>query len=167
MTKERPAHRYFWRSVGRTVVLPFILAWMSWASPAESVVMGWTPTGSMGAARTYHTAILLPNGQVLVTGGGSPLTTSAELNHPAAGTFSPTGSMGSARYDHTATLLPGGKVLVAEGRSGVSSELNSAELYDPATGAFSPTGPMGTARYSHTTTLLDNGKVLIAGGFDA
>src|SRR5262249_28716809 len=77
----------------------------------------WTPTGSMGTARFYRKATLLPNGTVLVAGGvggGS----SAELYDPGTGTWTATGSMGTARFNHTATLLPDGKVLVAAGSNG-------------------------------------------------
>ena len=43
----------------------------------------------MSAARAAHTATLLPNGKVLVSGGntGSAILSSAELYDPAAGTF--------------------------------------------------------------------------------
>src|SRR5262245_33381705 len=46
----------------------------------------WTATGSMGTAREFHTATLLPNGRVLVAGGynGSYLS-SAELYDPGTG----------------------------------------------------------------------------------
>ena len=59
----------------------------------------WVPTGSMGTARQYHTATLLPNGKVLVAGDTidrGPLS-SAELYDPATGSWSGTGSMGTAR----------------------------------------------------------------------
>jgi Galactose oxidase, central domain len=54
----------------------------------------WTPTGSLNIARVYHTATVLPNGKVLVTGGRGynyEALNSAELYDPATGTWSITG----------------------------------------------------------------------------
>ena len=42
----------------------------------------WTATASLGLARAGHTATLLPDGRVLVAGGGSA---SAELYDPGSG----------------------------------------------------------------------------------
>jgi hypothetical protein len=83
-------------------------------------------TGSMAAARTYHTATLLPSGKVLVAGGGGENST-AEVYDPATGSFSSTGGMENGRSGHSATLLPNGSVLVAGG--GIFAGLASAELY--------------------------------------
>ena len=83
-------------------------------------------TGSMAAARTYHTATLLPSGKVLVAGGGDDNST-AEVYDPATGSFSITGGMEIGRSGHTATLLANGSVLVAGG--GIFAGLASAELY--------------------------------------
>jgi len=136
------------------------------AGQPTSAHTGFSPTGSMGAAREYQTATLLPDGRVLIAGGigasGAALA-SAELFDPKTGQFSPTGSMAHARWSHTATLLPDGRVLVAGGDDRVK-RLASAELYDPKTGEFSATGSMTTGRELPTATLLPDGRVLVAGG---
>jgi hypothetical protein len=125
---------------------------------------GWALTGSMASPRRNHTATLLPNGKVLVSGGynGSALATAA-LYNPASGTWSATGSMAEPRYSYTATLLPNGKVLVSGGYS-VSGRIATAEVYDPASGSWSATGSMASLRSQHTATLLADGRVLVAGG---
>ena len=54
----------------------------------------WIPTGSLNIPRYGHTATLLPNGKVLVTGGRGynyEALNSAELYDPATGTWSITG----------------------------------------------------------------------------
>jgi hypothetical protein len=74
-------------------------------------------TGSLNAARYWHTATLLNNGLVLIAGGqslGAALAI-AELYDPTAGTFTATDRLNTPRVLHTATLLPTGKVLVAGG----------------------------------------------------
>jgi len=132
----------------------------------------FTATGSMGDARYGHTAALLNNGLVLVTGSGTgglnfPYNNSAELYDPAAGTFSYTGSMTVARGGHTATLLNNGQVLVVGGENcGVyaCNSYNIAEIYDPVAGTFAVTGATNATYGGPTSTLLDNGKVLITGG---
>jgi WD40 repeat protein len=134
-------------------------------------------TGDMGTEREAHTATLLPDGKVLITGGFnlSGVLATAELFDPTTGAFTPTGAMTTSRFAHTATLLDhgpaatNGKVLITGGtQSGDIAEslfdLATAELYDPATGTFTATGAMSQVRSEHTATLLSNGKVLIAGG---
>jgi hypothetical protein len=129
------------------------------AKPPPNV---FVPTGAMSTARAGHTATLLPDGEVLVTGGG---TSRAELFDPSTGAFTPTGSMSVARTNATATLLPDGHVLVAGGCClDPTHGLTSAELYDPASGTWTPTGSMHSGRFGDTATLLPDGDVLVAGG---
>jgi N-acetylneuraminic acid mutarotase len=120
----------------------------------------WVPTGQMHVAQAGQTATVLPDGTVLVAGGG---TAKAELYNPATRTFSPTASLPVPVTDATATLLPDGKVLVAGGLHD-NHQVASAELYNPATGTWSPTGSMTVARSGQTATLLKDGEVLAAGG---
>ncbi len=98
---------------------------------------------SMNATRAFHTATLLPNGQVLIAGGspgsdnmgGLPNGTSlssAELYAPAAGSFTATSnSMTAARAIATATLLPNGEVLIAGGENNSGKPESSTDLYTP------------------------------------
>jgi len=137
--------------------------------------------GNKPAYIAGRTGTLLPNGKVLLTGGGQPQGNSAdipiadaELYDASTGMFTATGSMTKARYGHTATLLPDGKVLIAGGEGDacngttciVSGSEASAEIYDPGTGTFAATGSMTSLREWHTSTLLYDGRVLITGGFD-
>ena len=92
----------------------------------------WTATGSLATARYLHTATLLPNGQVLVAGGGFPELASAELYDPTTGMWMRTRSMNIERFAHTATLLSNGQVLVATGVGTGAVLLTSAELYKSA-----------------------------------
>jgi large repetitive protein len=136
----------------------------------------FTATGNMTTKRSYYTATLLRNGEVLLVGGeytelnGSIISVrplnAADVYNPATGTFTAApGHMNHTRLNHTATLLPDGNVLIA-GTDGAYYSLNYAELYNPATGYFTATGNMTTARADHTATLLPDGKVLVAGGSD-
>ncbi|MGH9747099.1 MAG: Kelch repeat-containing protein [Candidatus Acidiferrales bacterium] len=139
---------------------------------ANPNVHGFHASGKMVSARAEHTATLLENGKVLITGGvnSTSLLATAEIFDPASGTFTATGSMTAARSLHTATLLEhgpaatNGKILITGGSIGFSSDLATAELFDPATVTFTATGAMSVARSEHTATLLANGKVLVAGG---
>ncbi len=99
----------------------------------------FSQVGSMISARVGHTATLLPNGKVLITGGHldefvGPLR-SAELFDPITNTFSPAGNMVHGRKFHSASLLQNGKVLIVG-----SGALRTAELYDFRTGTFTATG---------------------------
>ncbi len=82
----------------------------------------------MTNGRNRHTATLLIDGTVLVTGGdNSGAQSSSEIYTSSTNLWSSVGNLNTARCDHAATLLNTGKVLVAGGR-GVSV-LSSAELY--------------------------------------
>ncbi len=144
----------------------------------------WTNTSNMKSARAYHTASVLIDGKVLVSGGLSGLggldrtsLSSAELYDPSTKTWTNTDKMKSARVCHTASVLIDGTVLVSGGLDQLvnnlfniggirGTSLNSAELYDPATKTWRNTSNMNSARYYHTASVLKDGKVLVSGGLD-
>ncbi|CAF1263870.1 unnamed protein product [Adineta steineri] len=136
-------------------------------STTTSTSTGWFSTGNMTNARSDHTASVLSNGKVLVTGGGgnSGLLNSAELYNPSTGTWTSTGNMTNARMDHTASVLSNGKVLVTGGTPDNRVFLDSAELYDPLTSTWTTTGTMTNGRAYYTASVLLNGKVLVTGGY--
>ena len=134
-------------------------------------VGSFTATGTLTNARYRHTATLLFDGRVLITGGtdGSSLN-SAEIFNPAGnggvGSFSSTDSLAGARSNHAAILLADGRVLINGGKNSVN--LTSAEIFDPAgsggDGSFTATGSLTTSRREHAVTLLADGRALIVGG---
>lgn len=124
------------------------------------------PTGSMRVGRYSHTATLLVDGRVLITGGEIQSETkivpsqTAEIYDPVSGTFTKAGNMERARAFHSATLLLTGKVLITGGGS-------DAELFDPATNSFTSVGsfaPADTVSNVYAATLLADGRVLLTSG---
>lgn len=117
-------------------------------------------------ARAAHTATLLNDGTVLITGGfagrSSVGLSSVEIFDPSTKRFTKITPMLTARFDHSATLLPDGKVLIVGGYSG--GAVATTEIYDPARKSFTAGPVMNTARYGHTATPLNDGRILFAGG---
>ena len=126
---------------------------------------------AMREARAGHTATLLPDGQVLVTGGcvvdgcDGGLTPSAELYDPVQNTFSTASDLAVARVGHQAVMLPTNKVLILGGWAG-DEVTATAERYDPKTGQFEVVGEMLEPRDGFTATQLQDGRVLVTGGYN-
>ena len=97
----------------------------------------WSSHGSLSAARFAHSATLLKNGKVLVTGGCtasdcSTDTAVSELYDPTSNSWSTTGNLNTARSYQSVVLLKTGKVLAIGGLTG----LTSCELYDSTKGTW-------------------------------
>lgn len=120
----------------------------------------------LATGRYLHSATLLSNGKVLVSGGSgaSGYLKSSEIYDPTTFLWTSANDMVTARGGHTATLLINGKVLAAGGFN--ARYLGSAELFDPATGNWIATGNFSPARNGHTATRLINGRVLVSGGYN-
>ncbi len=137
----------------------------------------WSTTGNLLVGRAVHTATLLNNGKVLITGGrgsnsGSSLLASTEVFDPATGLWASAGNMASKHNSHAATLMADGQVIVTGGTNGDSNILFwSTELYDATSSAWSKgpqmiytVTPGGGSRIGHNLTLLNDGRILASGG---
>ena len=138
----------------------------------------WSPTGSLNTRRALHTATLLVDGRVLVTGGRTcneppPVacnftfrSDSAEIYDPSTGTWSPTGPLTIPRHTTSAVMLQSGGVLIPAGFTSAGNG-TTADRYDPAAVASTETGPLNVGRARQGAMLLENGQVLVAAGFGA
>ena len=140
---------------------------LSATAPLTIVSVGFATVSDMAVPRSGHTATLLGDGKVLVAGGTTDASHSADLFDPTTSSFVPTtGGMVYTRTGHCAALLPNGRVLIAGGADSKGTLFKTAEVFDPATGTFTATGDLNQVREGATATPLGNGKVLIAGGQD-
>ena len=96
-------------------------------------------TGSMHLTRQFQSATLLPDGTVLITGGGFDnyftAIAFAELYTPSTGTFFGMINQRAGREFQQATLLNDGRVLITGGLSSAgyprTQKFASAEIYTP------------------------------------
>ena len=108
----------------------------------DPIQMSFSATAGLSTGRNRHTATLLRNGEVLITGGFKDVVAGgitnrstlnvAELYEPSAARWTITTHLREGRGEHTAALLPHGTVLVAGGATrgnDGSAPLNGAELF--------------------------------------
>jgi RHS repeat-associated protein len=170
-------------SAGQRVVQ---LADGSWLLPgstadgrASPVATRVAPDGSasvlgvgMLTARIGYSAILLPDGSVLIFGGtdsrGQALA-SAERFDPATGQFTALANVGlTPRSGHSALVLADGSVLIAGGVDGRGRPVPSVERFDPLSQQVTTLrGQLDGPRVDAAITLLSDGGVLLSGGHDS
>ena len=139
-------------------------------------------TGSLQQARGLHSAVLLNDGTVWISGGWNPSVTPAylvtgERYSPVAGQFQQTVPLAVARANHTATLTGDNKVFVAGGFNGASlidpngfptlGYIESTEIFDPSgggAGTIVAGPPLQAAIEGHSAILLPGGLVSFYGG---
>jgi galactose oxidase len=95
----------------------------------------WRSTGSMTYARMLANTVVLPDGKVLIVGGGAAFKYTApvkvpELYNPATGTWTAMAPHQASRMYHaTALLLPDGRILCAGQDNG--SLARYGEIFSP------------------------------------
>ncbi len=125
---------------------------------------------TMSAPRQGHSAVLLPSGKVLLTGGvycSSPTKTylnTTDIYDPVLETWTAGPNMITARALHKSVLLENGLVLIIGGSTSDTTATNLCELYDPVANTFTATGSMAIARTMFDAISLGSAVVLAAGG---
>jgi hypothetical protein len=144
---------------------------------------GFIATGSPFVDRRDHTATLLADGRVLVTGGrtqdlddGRPpdALSSAEVFDPRSGRFQRVGDMARPRVRSAAVRLPDGRVLVVGGDVSMNPWGNevplTAEVFDPATASFTQLEgriAWGRSACDVDLALLGDGRAVLLAGCPA
>lgn len=128
-----------------------------------------TPTGPLAEARSYHEAVRLHDGRVLVAGGrsveyrnttgGVMGISTLEVFDPAIGTWQPAGRYRGFGIADVA-LLPDGRVAIAE-----RIERPGLALWDPAVGDVVAGDGVPSPRDGVVAAVLADGRLMVVGGY--
>ncbi len=98
----------------------------------DPTIGAWKRGADPLATYNSETLTLLRNGRVLLAGGESPVSPSAQLYDPSGqGTWSLESPMIFPRTYHTAVLLQDGRVLISGGTDSNSTPATGGEIYNP------------------------------------
>jgi N-acetylneuraminic acid mutarotase len=141
----------------------------------------WSGTAAIGGRRLAPALSLLPNGQVMVSGGveigfffGIPVsavsTTKVQRWSNGGWSSGPNMSQGRAGHQYNQARLNDGRILMTGGVNVPSllgatnaAPINGAEAYNPATNSWQ-TVNMPVSRALHSATVLTDGRVAVCGG---
>ena len=119
----------------------------------------------------WQTATKLPDGHVLLTGGGPDqsdascgASVASEVFDPRTESFSRVGPMNTPRSGGTAIGIPDGRVLLFGGVDCDGAAVGTVEAFDPDSGTFQVIGTEFPALTDFSATLLNDGRILVAGG---
>src|SRR6266851_3120989 len=129
----------------------------------------WLAATSMNATRQLHSAALLSDGRVLVTGGfrftGSTFLNTAERYDPSLNSWTNTGNtMSVARAGHASVLLQNSTIMVIGGATGTSTVTATTDIYSVGPNTFAAGATMNQGRVDHQALVLSDGRVLVIGG---
>lgn len=130
--------------------------------------------------RFCRSAVTLPDGRVLLTGGTNAYYSyilhgkkrfkpseagDAEIYDPKTNTYTSVGSLNVRRCHHQSILLSNGKVLIVNGEKGpggaTDRETRKAELFDPKTNKFKLISSTKLERYAFNIEKISDNKVFI------
>jgi hypothetical protein len=129
----------------------------------------FTPTaGTLTYARFGHSANRLPDGRVLIYGGGSSTSTPLppEIYDPETQRFTAIYlPETNARTSHVALTLQDGQIAIFGGEDYFGRWLATSFRFDPTSDVFEPLVALSGPRTMAQGALLADGRVLLAGGY--
>jgi len=144
--------------------------------------------GTMNESRAFHTATVLQDGRVVVTGGVTyggqkgngdyftKILNTAEIYDPITGSWTLLPALSEYRAAHSASLLDDGRLLIAGGTEGsgsheltdvadlLGSSLKQTEYLDPATLTWTNGPNIPEPKAGHGCITLADGRILMSGG---
>jgi len=124
----------------------------------------WTAKAAHPEAKRYALAVLLANGNVLVTGGyTTTAVATAHVYNPTTNVWSAVAGLPVAMFDHGGGRLADGRVLVVGGSSS-SAILSSCYLYDPTANVWLTRQSLPVACAAAAVGTLADGRVMSVGG---
>ncbi len=135
----------------------------------NAVLAYWNRDASLNYARVNHEAVLLANGNVMVSGGRSDSYTIilvCEYYSPSTG-WQLGAVMKNPRFYYTLTPFAKNTKVLAAGSAEPTSQ-STAEIYDSSVDTWTSTATnMSNGRFAHGAALLNNEQILIMGGIDS
>ncbi len=124
----------------------------------------WISVAPMNLDRSDFASIVLPNGNVLVTGGQSyskdTITNTCEEYNYKKNTWNYIANMNIPRTNHKLVLLDSNRVIAIGGY-----KLKSCEIYNIIENKWSLTDSLKISRYfGYTANKLNNGQIIVTGG---
>ena len=139
----------------------------------------WEIAAPLITKREYHSAVLLNDGRVLVSGGSNKYIDhrvpkgkdlkSCEIYNPQTNSWKETDSLSVARGGHSQVILDDGNVLLIGGTTlndstGSATAENRCAVFDVATEKWSLVGPLSKYRNSSGVFRLNDKYLIIVGG---
>jgi hypothetical protein len=135
----------------------------------QSDVHEFVSAPDLSRPMAYPLLAPLPDGRVLVIGGGSDgedPTPTGIVYDPATGVSVPVEALTDVLRGPVVRLRDGRVLIIGDGNlpGRLADEGPAARVFDPTTLRLEPAGPMAQARSWPAAAVLHDGRVLIAGG---
>jgi hypothetical protein len=150
-----------------TTVIPWKREVLDKVEIFDVALQKWIQVGSLNIGRAYHTATLLYDGKVLVTGGeiDSGSTNTCELYDPVNKSWRLVSPMNEIRDQHSALLIDSNRVLVSGSGGLLQFVKKSCEVYLINENIWIQAGDMFIYRHGHLMLEhLKTKKIMIIGG---